>query len=169
MKAIEGRVWKFGDNISTDLLMPSCSTHGKVRPSEMKYYCMQSERPEFAENVKAGDIVVGGRNFGCGSSRPAMRNLMALGVACVVAESVSTLFFRNSLSAAFPILICEGVTRIFEEGDVAQVLLATGEVHNATKGITLQGEPYPPFLLRIVEEGGILEIFRQGKLLSDLT
>lgn len=167
MKILEGRIWKFGDNISTDLLMPGRSRRGKVDPSEMKYYCLQDERPGFARNVKPGDIVVAARNFGCGSSRPAMLNLMALGVACVVAESVSSIFFRNCLSVAFPVVICKVATSMFEEGDIAKVMLAEGEVHNVTKGITLKAEPYPPFLLRVIEEGGLLEMFRQGKLLSD--
>ncbi|MFC2005339.1 3-isopropylmalate dehydratase [Chloroflexota bacterium] len=169
MKALKGRVWKFGDNISTDLLMPSQSMHGKVAPSERKYYCMQTERPEFARSVKAGDMIVAGRNFGCGSSRPAMENLRALGVSCVVAESVPTLFLRNSLSVAFPIVICEGVTNMFEEGDTAKVLLAKGKVHNLTKGTSIRAQPYPPFLLRVINEGGIREIFRQRKRLGDLT
>ena len=169
MKALKGRVWKFGDNVSTDLLMPARSRHGKVKPEEVKYCCMETERPEFAKNVKAGDIMVAGRNFGCGSGRPAMENLRDLGLSCVVAESASGMFFQNSLSMAFPIVICEGVTRLFEEGDTAEVLLEKGEVHNLTKGVSLQSETYPPFLIRIIEEGGLLGIFRQGRRLSELT
>lgn len=168
MKALEGRVWKFGDNISTDLLMPSRTRRGKVSRSEMKYYCLQDERPEFARDVKPGDILVAGRNFGCGSSRPAMRNLMDLGVACVVAESVSSIFFRNCISVAFPMVICKGVTEMFDDGDIAKVMLAEGEVHNVTKGIALRAEPYPPFLLRVIKDEGIIEMFRKGESLSDL-
>jgi len=168
MKAFKGRVWKFGDHVSTDLLMPGRSRHGKVDPSEMKYYCLQDERPEFAQNVKSGDIVVAGRNFGCGSSRPAMQNLIALGVACIVAESVSSIFFRNCISVAFPIVICRGVVTKFEDGDIAEVMLAEGEVRNVTKGITLRAELYPPFLLRVIKEGGIIELFQEGKSLRDL-
>jgi len=168
MKALEGRVWKFGDNISTDLLMPGRSRYGKVDPSEMKYYCLVDERPEFSRNVKTGDIIIAGRNFGCGSSRPAMTNLMDLGVSCVVAESVSSIFFRNCASVAFPVVICKGVTSKFEDRDIAKVMLAEGEVHNVTKGVALKAEPYPPFLLGVIQEDGIIKMFQKGKSLSDL-
>lgn len=168
MKAFKGKVWKFGNYISTDLLMPGRSRHGKVDRSEMKYYCLQDERPEFAQNVQPGDIIVAGRNFGCGSSRPAVTNLKELGVSCVVAESFSMLFFRNCVSVAFPLLICEGVTHIFEEGDVAEVLFTEGKVHNLTRGTFVLGKPYPSFLLRIIEEGGLLEMFRQQRRLANM-
>ncbi len=168
MKVFKGSVWKFGDNISTDLLMPGRSMRGKIDPSERKYYCMEAVRPDFARNVVPGDIVIGGKNFGYGASRPGVRNLQALGISCVIADSVATLFFRNCVSVAFPVLMCDGISRAFEEKDVAEVDLEKGEVRNITKGITLKGEAYPPFLLKIIEQGGILDLFKRDKKLSEL-
>ncbi len=148
--------------------MPGRSTRGKIDPSERKYYCMEAVRPDFSRSVKPGDIVIAGKNFGCGSSRPAVRNLMALGVSCVVTDSAATLFFRNCVSVAFPVLMCGGISQAFNEKDIAEVDLGKGEVRNLTQGVTIKGEAYPQFLMRIIEEGGILELFKKDKKLSEL-
>ena len=143
----EGKVWKFGDNISTDLMMPGSEVHTRTDLSAVeaaRKYCMNANRPGWAAGVKQGEIIVAGRNFGCGSSRPAVILVKALGISIVVVESVSRLFFRNSIKNGFPILICEGVSQLFEEGDVARIHVETGEVKNLTKNIALRGEPLPP-------------------------
>jgi 3-isopropylmalate/(R)-2-methylmalate dehydratase small subunit len=143
----EGKVWKFGDNISTDLMMPGSEVHTRTDISAedaARKYCMHANRPGWAAGVQKGEILVAGRNFGCGSSRPAVILVKALGISVVIVESVSRLFFRNSIKNGFPILICEGVSHLFEEGDVARINLETGEVKNLTKNTMLCGEPLPP-------------------------
>ena len=164
-----GKVWKFGDKISTDLMMPGFAVLAKpgISEQEASKSCMIANRPGWAEQVQKGDVIVAGENFGCGSSRPAPRMLRALGISVVVAESISRLFFRNSIHLGFPILICKGVSQLFEEGDTAEVDLESGEVKNVSKGTTVTGEALPkdsppyqiltaggldPFLKEIVEK-----------------
>ena len=141
----KGRVWKFGDKISTDLMMPGFAVLTKpgISDEEAAKFCMIANRPGWAQQVQKGDIIVAGQNFGCGSSRPGQRMLRALGIPVVVAESTSRLFFRNSIHTAYPVLLCPGVSRAFEEGDKAEVDLETGEVKNLTKGTSLFGEALP--------------------------
>ncbi len=140
-----GKVWKFGDKISTDLMMPGFAVLTKpgISDEEASKFCMMANRPGWAQQVQKGDILVGGRNFGCGSSRPAQRMFKALGIPVVVADSTSRLFFRNSIHTGYPVLICPGVSDAFEEGDTAEVDLETGEVKNLTKGTSLKGEALP--------------------------
>ena len=153
----QGRVWKFGDNISTDLMLPGMLYTRMMGFEEIAKSCMQANRPGWAEQVKPGDIIVAGRNFGCGSSRPAPRILQALGITVVVAETMSRLFFRNSVNVGFPVLICGSVHDAFEEGDIAEVNAETGAVKNVTRDTVLQGEPLspdtPPY--QILKAGGL--------------
>lgn len=141
----QGKVWKFGDNISTDLMMPGSRVLARpgISDKEAAQFCMEANRPGWAQQVKPGDIIVAGRNFGCGSSRPAARMLKALDIACVVADSTSRLFFRNSIHIGFPVLICPGVSKAFDEGDIAEVDVESGRIRNLTKGVELQAEPLP--------------------------
>lgn len=159
----EGKVWKFGDNISTDLIMPADVTWGHVRGEDRLKYCMRANRPGWAEQVGRGDIVVAGKNFGCGSSRPAARMLRDLGISCVVAESVSRLFMRNSVNIGFPSLICPGITSLVEEGDQLYVNVDTGEVRNLRTGATLTAEGFPegspPY--EILRAGGLQPLLRK--------
>jgi 3-isopropylmalate/(R)-2-methylmalate dehydratase small subunit len=159
----EGKVWKFGDAISTDLIQPADVTWGHVRGPERLKYCMRANRPGWAEQVGQGDIVVAGKNFGCGSSRPAARMLRELGVACVVAESVSRLFLRNSVNIGFPALICPGIVELVEEGDVLYVNVDTGEVRNTRTGQSLTAEGFPegspPY--EILRAGGLQPLLRK--------
>ncbi|MFQ5795859.1 MAG: 3-isopropylmalate dehydratase [Candidatus Bipolaricaulia bacterium] len=161
-----GRVWKFGDHINTDLIMPGDSMYGKVPKEEMKYHAFKAIRPEFARQVRSGDIIVAGKNFGSGSSRPATRILKDLGISCIVAESFAQLFFRNSINMGYPVLICTGVTGLFEDGDEAEVELLSGRVTNLKTGQSLQAEPLPPFILRLIEAGGILALLKRGERLK---
>ena len=155
----QGKVWKFGDNISTDLMMPGAqvATRVGISDEEAAYYCMSANRPGWAREVKSGDIIIAGRNWGCGSSRPAARLLKALGISVIVAESMSRLFFRNAVNIALPVLICSGVFELFGEGEIAWVNIETGEVRNLTKGVMLQGEALPP-------DSPPMQIFKAGGL-----
>ena len=156
---IEGKVWKYDHNISTDLLMPGFA-RGDT-PQERAAFCMRANRPEFAREVQPGDVIVAGRNFGCGSSRPAARNLLTLGVSCAIAESFSRIFFRNSINLGFPVLYCPGVHDAFDEGDVIQANIQTGEVKNLTSGKALQSEPLPEIAVRILKAGGIEALLKE--------
>jgi 3-isopropylmalate/(R)-2-methylmalate dehydratase small subunit len=112
--------------------------------------------------VKPGDVIVAGRNFGCGSSREqAPRALKEVGIAAVVAESFARIFFRNAISIGLPVLICEGVSKAFDEGDILEADFSTGEVKNVTKGMTLKAKPLPPLMLEILSAGGALELLKK--------
>lgn len=155
----KGRVWKFGDHVSTDLMMPGAAVLARPGLDEKAAaeHCMSANRPGWAAEVRPGDVLLAGRNFGCGSSRPAQRLLRALGIVVVVAESFSRLFFRNCINTGFPVLICRGVTEAFEEKEIAEVNLETGEVRNVTRGTVLVGEALapgtPPY--EILRAGGL--------------
>jgi len=155
----QGKVWKFDDNISTDFMMPGF-TRGET-PQERAAFCMRANRPEFAREVRPGDVIMAGRNFGCGSSRPAARNLITLGVGCVISESFGRIFFRNSINLGFPVLYCKGIHDAFEEEDTLQANFQTGEVKNLTSGKVLQAEPLPEIALRILNAGGIVALLKE--------
>lgn len=168
-----GRVWKFGDSISTDLMMPgSVVLARRLSEEEGAQYCFSANRPGWTDEVKPGDIIVAGRNFGCGSSRNGARMIQLNGIATILAESTSRIFLRNAINVALPTLWCKGVSETFEEGDTAQVNLITGEVKNLTSGATLQADPWPedsppmqilragglmPFIQRMIMERGMAE------------
>jgi 3-isopropylmalate/(R)-2-methylmalate dehydratase small subunit len=161
-----GRVWKFGDHINTDLIIPGEAMYGKVPREEMKLYAFRVVRPEFARKARPGDIVVAGGNFGCGSSRPAARILKELGIACVVAESFAQIFYRNAINMGYPVLICRDVTRMLNDGDEAEVDLLGGRVRNLRTGEIASAEPLPPFILKLIEAGGILGLLERGERLQ---
>ncbi len=156
---MRGRVWKFDHDISTDVLSPGAYA---LDPVEVrKLHVLESVNPAFAPGVKPGDVVVAGRNFGCGSSREtAPENLKALGVACVVTESLGRLFMRNAVAVGLPVLVCTGVHEAFADGDTAEVDLASGKVRNVESGAELHGESLPPEMLEILDAGGILAVLR---------
>ncbi|MBM3138865.1 MAG: 3-isopropylmalate dehydratase [Chloroflexi bacterium] len=142
---VRGRTWKFGKNISTDLIMPGAILWGHVRGEGRKAAIMPNRPGWAASEVRPGDIIVADTNFGCGSSRPAPRILREeLGVAAVVAESFSRLFQRNAVNIGFPVLICPGIVAAVEEGDEIEVNVDTGVVRNLTRGTEIRGEAYPP-------------------------
>ena len=159
LSVIEGKAWKFGDNISTDYMMPGFG-HGKT-PEEIAAFCMRANRPEFAGEVRRGDLIVAGKNFGCGSSKPAVNNLIALGVSCVIAESFGRLFFRNAISLGFPLLECKGVYDAVNEGDRVQVNLESAEVNNLTTGTVLKAERLPEVMMKILSAGGMAALLKE--------
>ncbi len=152
---IAGRVWRFDHDISTDVLSPG---QYAVDPVEVrKLHVLESVNPSFASGVAAGDVVVAGRNFGCGSSREtAAENLKALGVACVVAESFARIFMRNAIALGLPVVVCRGVHDAFADGDRIEITLDTGTVVNADSGSELQGDSLPSEMRDILAAGGIL-------------
>ena len=155
----KGRVWLFGDNINTDLMYPGFIT--TLPEAERPKYCMSANRPGWSEQVREGDIIVAARNFGCGSSRPAAKSLKSLGVSCVLADSINGLFFRNAINFGLPALSLEGASKMFKEGDTAEVDFRTGEVKNLKTNETKLGRPLPQALITIVESGGLLPLLKK--------
>ena len=154
-----GRVWKFGDNVDTDVMAPwnSISLEWEERRKQVLH-----TRPEFAERVRPGDLIVAGRNWGCGSSREhAPENLERLGVGGVIAESFGRIYFRNCVAIAFPNLACPGIGAACEEGDEVEFDLETGLVRNLTREIELSAPPYTADMLDIVRRGGLMEVLRE--------
>jgi 3-isopropylmalate/(R)-2-methylmalate dehydratase small subunit len=158
------RVWKFPDNINTDLILPAVAFY--LPPEEQPRYVFQANRPGWADQMKPGDIIVGGTNFGMGSSRPAARSLKNLGVACLVANSINGLFYRNSVNFAFPAVECPGVYDAFEEGDTAEVDFDSSTVKNVTRNKSLTGRTIPPKLLDLVKAGGIYPLLEKEGLIG---
>jgi 3-isopropylmalate/(R)-2-methylmalate dehydratase small subunit len=158
---LRGKVWKFGDNISTDLMFPNLAF--SVPDEDKPRYCMNANRPGWSAQVNKGDIFVAGRNLGCGSSRSAPRVLRDLGLACAIAETTSRLFLRNSINLGWPTLICPGITAIVAEGEELEVNVGTGEVRNLTNGKTAQAEGFPDDSppAEIMRAGGLEPFLRQ--------
>lgn len=169
---LEGKVWKFGDSISTDLMMPGSNVLAKpgVSNKEAARYCMHANRPDWAAQVQPGDIIIGGRNWGCGSSRSAARLFRTLGISVIVTDSMSRLFFRNAVNIGLPVLICSGVSQAFEEGDHAQVNIETGEIINLSRGIKIQGEALPADSppMQILKAGGLDSFMRSQMQINNV-
>lgn len=149
-----GRAWVFGDDVDTDAIAPG--RYMKFAIEEIARHCLESVDPAFASGVRPGDVVVGGRNFGMGSSREqAPQALKALGVSAVVAQSFAGLFYRNALNLGLAAVACADAGRI-RAGDRVSVDPENGRIRNETTGETLACEPIPPHLMAMVRDGGLL-------------
>ncbi|HEY5620343.1 MAG TPA: 3-isopropylmalate dehydratase small subunit [Candidatus Bathyarchaeia archaeon] len=157
---VRGRAWVFGDDVDTDLIISG--KYLTLRdPEAMAELVFAAVRPDFASKVKAGDVVVAGRNFGCGSSReeaPAL--LKRLGVSLVIAESFARLFFRNSINIGLPLLECQSMAGKVAEGDEVEADLEQGIVWDVTKGEKYEAARLPAFLLSILKAGGAVEAYK---------
>jgi 3-isopropylmalate/(R)-2-methylmalate dehydratase small subunit len=152
---IEGRVWKFGDHVNTDIIIPGRYLDD-YDPKHLAKHVMEDLDCDFAKKVRPGGIVVAGRNFGCGSSREqAPVALKEAGVAAVVARSFARIFFRNAINVGLPVVVCPDASARLETGDVIRVDLAAGRITRNSDGLELRFDPLPVFLLHIVEEGGL--------------
>ncbi|HLJ66268.1 MAG TPA: 3-isopropylmalate dehydratase small subunit [Chloroflexota bacterium] len=155
-----GRAWKLHDNVNTDEIIPGRYNMTTDRAA-LAEHCLCEVRPDFPGGVRPGDVLVGGRNFGCGSSREhAPIAIQASGVSAVVAPSFARIFYRNAVNIGLPVLTCADAGRI-EEGDTLDVDAAAGIIRNRTRGEEYRAEPLPPFVSRIAEAGGILEFIRR--------
>jgi 3-isopropylmalate/(R)-2-methylmalate dehydratase small subunit len=161
------RVWKFGDNINTDLILPNVAFY--LAQQEQLKYIFRANRPGWVDLVKPGDILIGGKNFGMGSSRPAARNLKNLGLACLVADGINGLFYRNCVNFAFPAMECPGIEALFEEGETAEVDFDSGTVRNLSTGKTATARTIPPQLLEIVAAGGIFSLLEKEGAIAPRT
>jgi 3-isopropylmalate/(R)-2-methylmalate dehydratase small subunit len=154
-------VWKYGDNIDTDAIVPARYLN-TTSEQELASHCMEDWDASFVKEVRPGDIVVAGTNYGCGSSREhAPIALKASGIACVVAETFARIFFRNSLNIGLPILECPEAARATEAGQILEIDLSTGRIYNVDTGATYQATPYPEFMLALIEAGGLVEYTRR--------
>ncbi len=164
---IKGKAWKFGDGISTDHIAPGRLFHLRSNLPELAKHCLEDARPDFASKVRPGDFVVGGRNFGQGSSREHAPVVIKLcGVGAVLAKSFARIFFRNCVNVGLPALILD--TDGIDEGDELEVYLATGKVRDLTKGTEASTPPLPPVMRRIIADGGLVEhIKKHGRLKVD--
>ncbi len=153
---ITGKVYKYGDNVDTDVIIPARYLNAPS-PAELAKHCMEDIDPEFAASVHKGAIMVGGWNFGCGSSREhAPVAIQASGIACVIAASFARIFYRNAINIGFPILECPEAAEAIQPGDTVSVDFDTGIITDETTGRTFQAAAFPPFIEKIIASGGLL-------------
>lgn len=156
MKA-QGTAIKYGDNIDTDVIIPARYLN-TTDHAELAKHCMEDIDKEFVNKVKSGDIMIGGANFGCGSSREhAPIAIKASGISCVIAKDFARIFFRNSINIGLPILECEEASKDIDEGNEIAIDFDTGIITNITKNKTYQAVAFPPFMQDIINAGGLIE------------
>jgi len=153
---IKGNVWKFGDNVNTDVIYP-----GKylsiTDPSQTSQHAFETTYPNFVQEAKPGDIIVAGKYFGCGSSREqAAACLKYLGISCIVAESFARIYYRNAINLGLPIVISPGITKKVEEGHILEVNPSKGLIKNVSSGQEIDALPLPDFILEILADGGLI-------------
>ncbi|MGD6806718.1 MAG: 3-isopropylmalate dehydratase small subunit [Candidatus Bathyarchaeia archaeon] len=158
---IKAKAVVFGNNIDTDVILP-----GKylvlVDPFELGKHALESLDTDFVNKAKPGVVLIGGKNFGCGSSREqAPLALKYAGVKCVIAESFARIFYRNSINIGLPVIECKGISAAVKQGDEVAVDLETGKIQNLTSKQALQGTKLPPFIMTILEDGGLIENLRK--------
>ena len=160
MKA-QGTVFKYGDNIDTDVIIPARYLNTQ-NPQELAAHCMEDIDKTFITRVQPGDIMVGGENFGCGSSREhAPIAIKASGVSLVIANTFARIFYRNSINIGLPILECPEAVRAIREGDNISCDLALGVIRDETTGEEFKAQPFPPFIQRIIDAGGLINSLKQ--------
>lgn len=157
MKAAEGKVFKFGDNVDTDVIIPARYLNSSD-PKELALHCMEDIDKEFVNKVSAGDIIVAEKNFGCGSSREhAPISIKAAGVSCVIAETFARIFYRNAINIGLPIIECPEAAKAIEAGDEVEIDFDSGKIYDRTKGTEFQGQPFPEFMQKLIAAGGLVK------------
>ena len=156
----QGRVHKYGDNVDTDVIIPArylnTSSH-----AELAAHCMEDIDADFVKTVREGEIMVAGKNFGCGSSREhAPIAIKASGISCVIASTFARIFYRNALNIGLAILECDEAAQEIQDGDEVKVDFDTGVITDVTTGKTYQAQPFPPFIQNIITSGGLLQSIR---------
>jgi 3-isopropylmalate/(R)-2-methylmalate dehydratase small subunit len=156
MKAAKGTVFRYGDNVDTDVIIPARYLNS-TEASELAAHCMEDIDKDFAKNVKAGDIIVADKNFGCGSSREhAPIAIKASGVSCVIAKSFARIFYRNSINIGLPIIECEEAADAIKAGDTVSIDFDSGIITDETTGKNFQGQAFPPFMQKIIDSEGLI-------------
>ncbi|MDO4539536.1 MAG: 3-isopropylmalate dehydratase small subunit [Syntrophomonadaceae bacterium] len=160
---LTGKVYKFGHDVDTDAIIPARYLNS-ADPAELARHCMEDADPSFPEKVQAGDIIVAGKNFGCGSSREhAPIAIKAAGVSCVVAHSFARIFYRNAINIGLPILECAQAAEEIMEGDRLEAELESGRIRNVSSGKEYRATAFPPFMRDIMDKGGLIP-YVQSKL-----
>lgn len=160
---LQGRVHKYGDHIDTDVIIPARLLNNPD-PDFLGQHCMEDIDPDFAKRVQPGDIIVGGLNFGCGSSREhAPVAIRAAGVSCVLAQNFARIFFRNALNIGLPLLECPEAAIAAQNGDELAIDLDTGEIRNITQGTSYTAVAFPPFMQNLIDNGGLVN-YTKAKL-----
>jgi len=155
MKA-SGKVFKFGDNVDTDVIIPARYLNSSD-PAELAKHCMEDIDKEFIHQVQPGDIIVANKNFGCGSSREhAPIAIKAAGVSCVIAETFARIFYRNAINIGLPIIECKEASKEIENGDQIEIDFDSGKIYNHTKGTSYQGQAFPEFMQKLISVGGLV-------------
>ena len=151
-----GTIIKYGNNVDTDVIIPARYLNSSD-PKELASHCMEDLDATFVKRVRAGDIIVGGRNFGCGSSREhAPLAIKTSGIACVVAESFARIFYRNAINIGLPIIECPEAAKAISEGDEVEIDFDSGLISDLTTGKTYTAQPFPKFIQSIIEAGGLI-------------
>ena len=162
MKAL-GHVFKYGDNVDTDVIIPARYLNS-FDPQELASHAMVDIDPEFAGKVQPGDIIVARKNFGCGSSREhAPLCLKTAGVSCVIADTVARIFYRNAINIGLPIIECPEAAEGIDAGDQVEIDFDSGRIYNRTKGTEFQGQAFPPFMQELVSAGGLVNYINSKK------
>lgn len=161
MKAACGRVFKYGDNVDTDVIIPARYLNSSD-PGELAAHCMEDIDKEFVKKVQEGDIIVADKNFGCGSSREhAPIAIKAAGVSCVIAETFARIFYRNAINIGLPIVECKEAARAISDGDEVEVDFDSGVITNKTTGERFKGQAFPEFMQKIIDCGGLVNYINQ--------
>ena len=161
MKAACGHVFKFGDNVDTDVIIPARYLNSSD-PKELAAHCMEDIDKEFVKKVSSGDIIVATKNFGCGSSREhAPIAIKAAGVSCVIAETFARIFYRNAINIGLPIIECPEAAQGIATGDEVEVDFDSGVITDKTTGATYQGQAFPPFMQKIIDSEGLVNYINQ--------
>ena len=156
MERIKGKAWKFGDNIDTDVIIPARYLN-TTDPAELAKHCMEDADPEFSKKISPGDIIVAGKNFGCGSSREhAPIAIKGCGISCVIAESFARIFYRNAFNTGLLILECPEAAKKIEEGDELEIHPEEGKIVNLSKEEEYHTKPLPEFMKKILDAGGLI-------------
>ena len=161
MKAAKGHVFKYGDNVDTDVIIPARYLNS-FDAQELATHAMVDIDPTFTQRVQPGDIIVARKNFGCGSSREhAPISIKAAGVSCVIAETFARIFYRNAINIGLPIIECPDAAKEIEAGDEVEVNFDTGVITDKTKGTSYQGQAFPPFMQKIIDCEGLVNYINQ--------
>lgn len=157
-----GKVFKYGNNVDTDVIIPARYLNSSD-PGELAAHCMEDIDLNFVKNVKSGDIIVGEKNFGCGSSREhAPIAIKASGVSCVIAATFARIFYRNAINIGLPILECEEASRAISNGEEVEVDFSTGVITNKTRHETYKSLPFPEFIQKIINNDGLLNAIKSN-------
>lgn len=161
MESAKGKVYKYGDNVDTDVIIPARYLNSSD-PAELATHCMEDIDKDFVKKVEKGDIIVARKNFGCGSSREhAPIAIKASGVSCVIAETFARIFYRNSINIGLPIIECKEASEEINDGDEVEVDFESGLIKDLTTGKSYEGQSFPPFMQKLIDAGGLVNYINE--------